>query len=48
VNSMFNALVVGPAVPELTLGTTIADSGFAGIEFPKPVSPATRSTWSPS
>jgi acyl dehydratase len=38
VNSMFTvALVVGLAVPELTLGTTIANLGFSGIEFPKPV-----------
>lgn len=38
VNSMFTvALVVGLAVPELTLGTTIANLGFSSIEFPKPV-----------
>jgi acyl dehydratase len=38
VNSMFTvALVVGLAVPELTLGTTIANLGFGSIEFPKPV-----------
>ena len=38
VNSMFTvALVVGLAVPELTLGTTIANLGFSAIEFPKPV-----------
>lgn len=38
VNSMFTvALVVGLAVPELTLGTTIANLGFSGIEFPRPV-----------
>lgn len=38
VNSMFTvALVVGLAVPELTLGTTIANLGFSVIEFPRPV-----------
>ena len=38
VNSMFTvALVVGLAVPELTLGTTIANLGFSDIRFPKPV-----------
>lgn len=38
VNSMFTvALVVGLAVPELTLGTTIANLGFSAVEFPKPV-----------
>ena len=38
VNSMFTvALVVGLAVPELTLGTTIANLGFSEIAFPKPV-----------
>ena len=38
VNSMFTvALVVGLAVPELTLGTTIANLGFSAIEFPRPV-----------
>lgn len=38
VNSMFTvALVVGLAVPELTLGTTIANLGFSAIDFPKPV-----------
>ena len=38
VNSMFTvALVVGLAVPELTLGTTIANLGFSAIEFPAPV-----------
>src|ERR1700733_5793925 len=37
VNSMFTvALVVGLAVPELTLGTTVANLGFSKIEFPKP------------
>lgn len=40
VNSMFTvALVVGLAVPELTLGTTIANLGFSRIEFPAPVFP---------
>jgi acyl dehydratase len=40
VNSMFTvALVVGLAVPELTLGTTIANLGFSAIEFPRPVFP---------
>lgn len=38
VNSMFTvALVVGLAVPELTLGTTVANLGFADIRFPAPV-----------
>jgi len=38
VNSMFTvALVVGLAVPELTLGTTVANLGFSKIEFPAPV-----------
>lgn len=38
VNSMFTvALVVGLAVPELTLGTTVANLGFSAIEFPRPV-----------
>ena len=38
VNSMFTvALVVGLAVPELTLGTTIANLGFSEIAFPEPV-----------
>jgi acyl dehydratase len=38
VNSMFTvALVVGLAVPELTLGTTIANLGFTAIDFPAPV-----------
>ncbi|MGR6999394.1 MaoC family dehydratase [Yinghuangia aomiensis] len=37
-NSMFTlATVVGLAVPELTLGTTVANLGFEGITFPKPV-----------
>src|SRR6202161_1515913 len=40
VNSMFTvALVVGLAVPELTLGTTVANLGFSKIEFPAPVFP---------
>lgn len=38
VNSMFTVgLVVGIAVPELTLGTTVANLGFGSIEFPAPV-----------
>lgn len=38
VNSLFTlGLVVGLAVPELTLGTTIANLGFEQIEFPNPV-----------
>lgn len=38
VNSMFTvALVVGLAVPELTLGTTVANLGFTDIRFPAPV-----------
>jgi acyl dehydratase len=38
VNSLFTlGLVVGLAVPELTLGTTIANLGFAEVEFPNPV-----------
>lgn len=37
-NSMFTVgLVVGIAVPELTLGTTIANLGMQDVEFPKPV-----------
>lgn len=37
-NSMFTlATVVGLAVPELTLGTTVANLGFESIAFPKPV-----------
>jgi acyl dehydratase len=40
VNSMFTvALVVGLAVPELTLGTTVANLGFSKVEFPAPVFP---------
>lgn len=38
VNSLFTlGLVVGIAVPELTLGTTIANLGFEEITFPNPV-----------
>ncbi|MGW4420839.1 MaoC family dehydratase [Streptosporangium sp. NPDC004631] len=38
VNSLFTlGLVVGLSVPELTLGTTIANLGFERIDFPKPV-----------
>jgi acyl dehydratase len=38
VNSMFTvALVVGLAVPELTMGTTVANLGFSRIDFPAPV-----------
>jgi acyl dehydratase len=38
VNSMFTiALVVGISVPELTLGTTVANLGFEQITFPAPV-----------
>jgi len=38
VNSIFTlGLVVGLAVPELTLGTTVANLGFTRIEFPAPV-----------
>jgi acyl dehydratase len=38
VNSMFTlAVTVGISVPELTLGTTIANLGFEQIVFPKPV-----------
>ncbi len=38
VNSMFTvALVVGLAVPELTLGTTVANLGFSRVDFPSPV-----------
>lgn len=38
VNSMFTlALTVGIAVPELTLGTTVANLGFSDITFPNPV-----------
>ena len=38
VNSLFTlGLVVGLAVPELTLGTTVANLGFSRIDFPFPV-----------
>lgn len=38
VNSLFTlGLVVGLAVPELTLGTTVANLGFTRIDFPAPV-----------
>jgi acyl dehydratase len=38
VNSLFTlGLVVGLAVPELTLGTTVANLGFSQITFPAPV-----------
>jgi acyl dehydratase len=38
VNSLFTlGLVVGIAVPELTLGTTIANLGFEEVAFPSPV-----------
>ncbi|MGH3167446.1 MAG: MaoC family dehydratase [Trebonia sp.] len=38
VNSMFTlALTVGISVPELTLGTTVANLGFSSVEFPNPV-----------
>ena len=38
VNSMFTAaLVVGISVPELTLGTIVAQLGMDGIVFPAPV-----------
>lgn len=37
-NSMYTVgLVVGIAVPELTLGTTIANLGMADVQFPNPV-----------
>src|SRR6202051_1559284 len=40
VNSMLTlALVVGLSVPELTLGTTIANLGFDAIDLPAPVFP---------
>src|SRR6202043_1778150 len=40
VNSLFTlGLVVGLAVPELTLGTTVANLGFSRIDFPAPVFP---------
>jgi acyl dehydratase len=38
VNSLFTlALMVGISVPELTLGTTVANLGFSTVEFPAPV-----------
>jgi len=38
VNSLFTlGLVVGLAVPELTLGTTVANLGFSQVDFPAPV-----------
>ncbi|HWL79159.1 MaoC family dehydratase [Microbacterium sp.] len=38
VNSLFTlGLVIGMTVPELTLGTTVANLGFSSIEFPAPV-----------
>jgi acyl dehydratase len=38
VNSLFTlGLVVGIAVPELTLGTTVANLGFEEVRFPGPV-----------
>jgi acyl dehydratase len=38
VNSMFTvALVVGLSVTELTHGTTVANLGFARVDFPRPV-----------
>lgn len=38
VNSLFTlALTVGISVPELTLGTTVANLGFSTVEFPHPV-----------
>ena len=38
VNSLFTlGLVVGLAVPELTLGTTVANLGFSRVDFPAPV-----------
>lgn len=38
VNSLFTlGLVVGIAVPELTLGTTVANLGFESVTFPAPV-----------
>src|SRR5246127_2369280 len=37
-NSMFTlAITVGISVPELTLGTTVANLGFSSVEFPNPV-----------
>lgn len=38
VNSLFTlGLVVGLSVPELTLGTTVANLGFSEVGFPAPV-----------
>lgn len=38
VNSLLTlSTVVGLSVPELTLGTTVANLGFGSIEFPQPV-----------
>lgn len=38
VNSLFTlGLVVGIAVPELTLGTTVANLGFEEVRFPSPI-----------
>jgi acyl dehydratase len=38
VNSLFTlGLVVGLSVPELTLGTTVANLGFSAVDFPAPV-----------
>ncbi len=38
VNSLFTlGLVIGLAVPELTLGTTVANLGFTRVDFPNPV-----------
>jgi acyl dehydratase len=40
VNSMFTvALVVGLSVPELTLGTIVAQLGLSDVTFPAPVFP---------
>jgi acyl dehydratase len=40
VNSLYTlGLVVGMSVPELTLGTTVANLGFGSVEFPAPVFP---------
>src|ERR1700684_3679036 len=40
VNSMFTvALVVGLSVPELTLGTIVAQVSLSDVQFPKPVFP---------
>ncbi|AWB88548.1 MaoC family dehydratase [Salinibacterium hongtaonis] len=38
VNSLLTlSTVIGLSVPELTLGTTIANLGFGSVEFPQPV-----------